>query len=152
MDIVTMLQQCPEPLPDWLRQPSTGFDRETFFGGRTVHYPGFGNDGHPSRDMRANRFRSSQLYAKMRPPNEKRDDVKRRSGSQSMLSVMRGGLSDRQLHGAHFVSQSVDLLHTLSGACPEWRRRPSQRERGDHEVVARRMAKLCRRAQAHGCT
>ena len=47
MDIVTMLQQCPESLPAWLREPPRRFDRKTFFGGRTIYYPGFGNDGHP---------------------------------------------------------------------------------------------------------
>ena len=47
MDLVTMLRENPELLPDWLRQPSPGFDRESFFAGRTVYYPGFGNDGHP---------------------------------------------------------------------------------------------------------
>ena len=49
MEIVTMLQQCPEPLPRWLAQPSAGFDRDSFFGGRTVYYPGFGDDGDPVR-------------------------------------------------------------------------------------------------------
>ena len=47
MEIVTSLQQDPEPLPDWLRQTPPGFDRKSFFGGKTVYYPGFGNDGHP---------------------------------------------------------------------------------------------------------
>ena len=44
-----MLQQCPEPLPRWLARPTSGFDRESFFAGRTVYYPGFGNDGEPVR-------------------------------------------------------------------------------------------------------
>ena len=47
MDLVETLKQCPEPLPDWLRQRSPGFDRKGFFSSRTVYYPGFGNDGHP---------------------------------------------------------------------------------------------------------
>ena len=47
MEVVTMLQQGPEPLPDWLRQTPPGFDRKSFFGGKTVYYPGCGNDGHP---------------------------------------------------------------------------------------------------------
>lgn len=47
MDLVETLKRCPEPLPDWLRQPSPGFDRKDFFSSRTVYYPGFGNDGHP---------------------------------------------------------------------------------------------------------
>ena len=47
MDLVTMLSNCPEPLPEWLQKPSPRFDRASFFGGRTVYYPGFGNDGHP---------------------------------------------------------------------------------------------------------
>ena len=47
MDLVNTLKQCPEPLPDWLGQPSPGFDRKDFFSSRTVYYPGFGNDGHP---------------------------------------------------------------------------------------------------------
>ena len=47
MDLVTMLKKNPEQLPHWLRQPSSGFDRESFFDGRTVYYPGFGNDGCP---------------------------------------------------------------------------------------------------------
>ena len=47
MDLVTMLKKNPEQLPHWLRQPSSGFDRKSFFDGRTVYYPGFGNDGHP---------------------------------------------------------------------------------------------------------
>ena len=44
-----MLHQDPEPLPAWLREPPRGFDRKSFFGGRTVYYPGFGNDGDPVR-------------------------------------------------------------------------------------------------------
>ena len=47
MDLVETLKRCPEPLPDWLRQPSPGFERKDFFSARTVYYPGFGNDGHP---------------------------------------------------------------------------------------------------------
>ena len=47
MDLANTLKQCPEPLPDWLREPSPGFDRKDFFSSRTVYYPGFGNDGHP---------------------------------------------------------------------------------------------------------
>ena len=47
MDLVTMLKKNPEQLPHWLRQPSSGFDRKSFFDGRTVYYLGFGNDGHP---------------------------------------------------------------------------------------------------------
>ena len=47
MDLVETLKQCPEPLPDWLRQPSLRFEREIFFGSRTVYYPGSGNDGQP---------------------------------------------------------------------------------------------------------
>ena len=45
--IVEILQPYSEPIPDWLRQPSPRFDRERFFGSRTVYYPGYGNDGHP---------------------------------------------------------------------------------------------------------
>ena len=47
MDLVTVLLQDPEPLPEWLRQPSPGFDRTSFFESRTVYYPGSGNDGQP---------------------------------------------------------------------------------------------------------
>ena len=47
MDLTTVLQQSPEVLPEWLRQPSPGFDRARFFGCRTVYYPGSGNDGQP---------------------------------------------------------------------------------------------------------
>ena len=47
MDLVTMLKKCPEPLPEWLQKPAPRFDRASFFGSRTVYYPGFGNDGHP---------------------------------------------------------------------------------------------------------
>lgn len=45
--IVATLQQYSERFPDWLRQPSPRFDRERFFGSRTVYYPGYENDGHP---------------------------------------------------------------------------------------------------------
>ena len=47
MDLVTMLKQDPERLPNWLQRPPRGFHRASFFGGRTVYYPGSGNDGHP---------------------------------------------------------------------------------------------------------
>ena len=47
MDLVTVLQQDPEPTPEWLKTPSPGFDRASFFGSRTVYYPGSGNDGQP---------------------------------------------------------------------------------------------------------
>ena len=47
MNLVTFLQQNPEPLPEWLRQPSPKFDRTNFFGSRTVYYPGSGHDGQP---------------------------------------------------------------------------------------------------------
>ena len=49
MDLVTALEQNPEPFPEWLRQPSPGFDRTSFFGSRTVYYPGSGSDGQPVR-------------------------------------------------------------------------------------------------------
>lgn len=37
-----------EPIPQWLAQASPGmsFPRKEFFGGRTVYYPGAGDDGH----------------------------------------------------------------------------------------------------------
>ena len=44
--IVETLQRYTEPLPDWLQQAAP-FDRERFFGSRTVYYPGSGIDGHP---------------------------------------------------------------------------------------------------------
>ena len=48
MSLVATLQQCPEPLPQWLRQPpSPAFDRASFFSSRTVFYPGSGDDGQP---------------------------------------------------------------------------------------------------------
>ena len=47
MSLVTTLQQSPESLPQWLQQPSRAFDRASFFGSRTVFYPGSGDDGHP---------------------------------------------------------------------------------------------------------
>lgn len=47
MSLVATLQQCPEPLPQWLRQPSPEFDRASLFGSRTVFYPGSGDDGQP---------------------------------------------------------------------------------------------------------
>lgn len=42
MGIVTRLQWGPESIPDRLEQPSPIFDREFFFGSRTVYYPGSG--------------------------------------------------------------------------------------------------------------
>lgn len=48
MNIVGVLKESPEPLPDWLRQErALSFDRAAFFGSRTVFYPGSGDDGHP---------------------------------------------------------------------------------------------------------
>ena len=49
MTVVEYLKQNPEPLPEWLRQSSPKFDRESFFNTRTVYYPGAGNDGEPVR-------------------------------------------------------------------------------------------------------
>ena len=46
--IVDILRHNPQPLPEWLagdRPPR--FDRKTFFGSRTVYYPGSGDDGQP---------------------------------------------------------------------------------------------------------
>ena len=45
--IVETLQPYSKPLPDWLRQPKSRFDRESFFRSRTVYYPGYGTDAHP---------------------------------------------------------------------------------------------------------
>ena len=46
--IVEVLRRDPEPLPDWLaRRTPPHFDREAFFGSRTVYYPGSGDDGQP---------------------------------------------------------------------------------------------------------
>ena len=47
MDIITVLQRNPEPLPEWLREASPRFDRTNFFRSRTVYYPGSGSDGQP---------------------------------------------------------------------------------------------------------
>ena len=47
MDLVTLLGQSPEPLPEWLRQSSPAFDRTSCFSSRTVYYPGSGSDGQP---------------------------------------------------------------------------------------------------------
>ena len=46
--IVDILRGDPEPLPEWLtRQSPPRFNREAFFGSRTVYYPGSGDDGQP---------------------------------------------------------------------------------------------------------
>ena len=42
MDLIAVLQQDPEPFPEWLRELSPAFDRAAFFGSRTVYYPGLG--------------------------------------------------------------------------------------------------------------
>ena len=47
--IIDILRQDPEPLPDWLRAGPASFDRNEFFGSRTVYYPGSGGDGQPVR-------------------------------------------------------------------------------------------------------
>ena len=47
VSLVCALQHDPKPLPEWLQGPSPMFDREKFFGSRTVYYPGSGDDGHP---------------------------------------------------------------------------------------------------------
>ena len=46
--IAEVLRRDPEPLPVWLASKSPpNFDRETFFGSRTVYYPGSYDDWHP---------------------------------------------------------------------------------------------------------
>ena len=47
MSIVDILKLYREPVPTWLRQPFVEFNREQFFGFRTVYYPGSGDDGQP---------------------------------------------------------------------------------------------------------
>lgn len=47
MCLVDLLRENPEPLPQWLEQPRQAFDRASFFGSRTVFYPGSGDDGQP---------------------------------------------------------------------------------------------------------
>lgn len=46
--IVNVLGHNPEPLPEWLANDNPPrFDRDNFFGSRTVYYPGYGDDGQP---------------------------------------------------------------------------------------------------------
>ena len=45
--MVTTLGASPEPLPAWLQQCRPPFDRNKFFGSRTVYYPGPGTDVEP---------------------------------------------------------------------------------------------------------
>ncbi len=47
--MVTTLGASPEPLPAWLQQCRPPFDRNKFFGSRTVYYPGPGTDVDPVR-------------------------------------------------------------------------------------------------------
>ncbi len=44
-EMISTLSQHPERLPEWLEQSQPQFDREIFFGSRTVYYPG------PHRDF-----------------------------------------------------------------------------------------------------
>lgn len=48
-NLIAVLSEDQEPLPEWLQQPEPPFDRKNFFGHRTVYYPGWGNDGDPVR-------------------------------------------------------------------------------------------------------
>ncbi len=46
--IVNVLGRNPEPLPEWLANDNPPrFNRDNFFGSRTVYYPGYGDDGQP---------------------------------------------------------------------------------------------------------
>lgn len=46
--VVDVLGRDPEPLPEWLSNDNPPqFNRDNFFGSRTVYYPGYGNDGQP---------------------------------------------------------------------------------------------------------
>ena len=46
--IVNVLGRNPEPLPRWLANDNPPrFNRDNFFGSRTVYYPGYGDDGQP---------------------------------------------------------------------------------------------------------
>ena len=46
--IVDVLRRNPKPLPEWLANDNPPqFNRDNFFGCRTVYYPGSGHDGHP---------------------------------------------------------------------------------------------------------
>ena len=46
-EMTSTLGQNPELLPEWLQQPQPQFDRENFFGPRTVYYPGPHKDFDP---------------------------------------------------------------------------------------------------------
>lgn len=48
-EIIDILKQDSEHLPDWLKTGSASFHRSDFFGSRTVYYPGSGCDGQPVR-------------------------------------------------------------------------------------------------------
>lgn len=51
MDPIELLREDREEMPEWLLRyaPNERFDARQFFGGRTVFYPGCGDDGHPLR-------------------------------------------------------------------------------------------------------
>ncbi|MCY4485656.1 MAG: hypothetical protein OXF11_00860 [Deltaproteobacteria bacterium] len=79
--IVTTLQQNPEPFPDWLKQPSPRFDHDSFFGSRTVYYPGCGTDGHPVAICNPAHAAHTFVYVDYRVSEQTvRDCVYRRTG------------------------------------------------------------------------
>ena len=43
------MEENPEPFPNWLVESAPEFNRNNFFGSRTLYYPGSRFDGHPIR-------------------------------------------------------------------------------------------------------
>ena len=73
MDLIAVLQQDPEPFPEWLRELSPAFDRAAFFGSRTVYYPGSGADGQPAHSGESDRAERDQSFrSKWSPVGAKR--------------------------------------------------------------------------------
>ncbi|MYB34117.1 MAG: hypothetical protein F4X92_03110 [Gammaproteobacteria bacterium] len=47
LELVDVLREEQEQMPEWLEDPPFGFNRKDFFRNRTLFYPGSGGDGHP---------------------------------------------------------------------------------------------------------
>ena len=94
--IVDILRGDPEPLPEWLTsQCPPRFDREAFFGSRTVYYPGSGDDGQPVKLCALSRASHCFIYVDQAVSRETADSYGLDGGFLFYLTANPGDLTVR---------------------------------------------------------
>ena len=95
--IISILEEDREPLPEWLKNRVSKFDRNKFFASRTVFYPGSGIDGCPIEICSSTHAAHAFVYVDCKIPQDEIEKCIRWEGANSIK--VGGGVRGHKFKG-----------------------------------------------------